>query len=107
MANALTLSSYIISLAGAASIAQKEMSTLADPMTIAQYTFKVNITSDFEVKSETDVALNVWRVNLKEKLSMDYKEHIGITVECTIKPAAVLAAGSGSGGGGGISGESI
>lgn len=100
-ANPLLLSSYIVSFAGAARIAQALMSSGADPMTIAEYNFEVNITADFELKSETDVALNIWRVNLKEKLTLDYKEHMGITVKCIIKPAAVLAANSGGGGGGG------
>ena len=60
-------------------------------MTIKEYKFKVNITADSEVKSETDVGLNVWRVSLKEKLTMDYKDHMGIEVDCTIVPAATLA----------------
>lgn len=98
---AVKLSEYIIAFAGAAKVAQKEMSSGMDPMTIGEYRFKVNITSDFDVKSETDVSMNVWRLSVKEKLTMDYKEHMGITVDCVIKPAAVLAAESGSGGGGG------
>lgn len=99
--DAVKLSTYIIAFAGAAKVAQQEMSSGMDPMTIAEYRFKVNITSDFEAKSETDVSMNIWRVSVKEKLTLDYKEHMGITVDCTIKPAAVVASESGSGGGGG------
>lgn len=90
--NAVQLSAYIISFAGAARLAQVAMSTGTDPMTIAEYSFEINITADFDLKSETDVALNVWRVNLKQKLTMDYKTHMGINVKCIIKPSAVLAA---------------
>lgn len=101
MQSAAQLSTYIVAFAGAARIAQRLMSTGMDPMTIAEYYFEVNITADFEMKSETDVSLNVWRMNIKEKLTLDYKEHMGITVKCTIKPAAVVAAMAASGGGAG------
>ncbi|MBN8232602.1 hypothetical protein JYK02_34300 [Corallococcus macrosporus] len=99
MQSAAQLSTYIIAFAGAARTAQRLMSSGMDPMTIAEYYFEVNLTSDFEIKSETDVALNVWRMSIKEKLTLDYKEHMGLTVKCTIKPAAVLAAQGASGGG--------
>ncbi|WP_375758815.1 hypothetical protein [Corallococcus exercitus] len=99
MQSAAQLSTYIIAFAGAARTAQRLMSSGMDPMTIAEYYFEVNLTSDFEIKSETDVALNVWRMSIKEKLTLDYKEHMGLTVKCTIKPAAVLAAQGAAGGG--------
>ncbi|WNG17565.1 hypothetical protein [Cystobacter fuscus] len=101
MQSAAQLSTYIIAFAGAARTAQRLMSSGMDPMTIAEYYFEVNLTADFEVKSETEVSLNIWRMNIKEKLTLDYKEHMGITVKCTIKPAAVLAAQASGGGGGG------
>ena len=100
VAKAAQLSNYIIAFAGAARVAQAEMSSGMDPMTIKEFKFNVNISADSDVKSETDVALNVWRVSVKEKLTLDFKEHMGITVEATIVPAAVLAAGGGGGGGG-------
>ncbi|MDD9950190.1 MAG: hypothetical protein OXT67_01370 [Zetaproteobacteria bacterium] len=87
----MQLSKYITSFAAAARSAQAVMSSGTDPMTIKEYKFKVNITADSEIKSETDVGLNVWRVSIKEKLTLDYKEHMGIDVECTIVPAATLA----------------
>ena len=89
---AVKLSAYIVAFAGAARVAQATMSSGTDPMTIAEYTFEINITADFDLKSETDVSLNIWRVSLKQKLTMDYKTHMGITVKCIIKPSAVLAA---------------
>lgn len=91
MANVAQLSSYIVAFAGAAKVAQQAMSSGADPMTIKEYGFKINITADSEIKSETDVGLNIWRVSLKEKLTMDYKSHMGIDISCTIVPAATLA----------------
>ena len=91
VANPVELSTYIVAFAGAARVAQKIMSTGEDPMTIAEYTFEINITADFEAKSETELKLNIWRVNLQQKLTLDYKSHMGITIKCTIKPAAVLA----------------
>ncbi len=94
-ANPAVLSGYIIAFAGAARVAQAAMSSGADPMTIAQYTFEINITADFEVGSETDVKVNIWRFNLNQKVTTDYKDHWGITVKCTIKPAAVVAAETG------------
>ena len=89
--NAVQLSNYIIAFAGAAKVAQKLMSDGEDPMTIKEYTFKVNITADLDINSQTDVALNIWRMSIKQKLTMDYKEHMGIDVTCTIVPAATLA----------------
>ncbi|WP_144392196.1 hypothetical protein [Pleionea sediminis] len=94
MANAAELSGYIVAFAGAARVAQAAMSSGADPMTIAEYQFEINITADFELKSETDVSLNIWRLNVKQKVTMDYKSHWGITVKCLIKPSAVLASES-------------
>lgn len=91
MADAVQLSSYIIAFAGAARAAQVVMSSGTDPMTIKEYVFKINITADMESKSETDVGLNIWRVSLKEKLTLDYKSHMGIDISCTIVPAATLA----------------
>lgn len=85
------LSGYIVAFAGAARTAQAVMSTGTDPMTIKEYTFDINITADMEVKSETDVGLNIWRVSIKEKLTFDYKTHMGIEVKCTIVPAVTLA----------------
>lgn len=102
MQSAAQLSSYIIAFAGAARTAQKLMSSGMDPMTIAEFYFDVNITADFEIKSETEVSLNIWRMSIKEKLTLDYKEHMGLTVKCTIKPAAVLAAQAGGTSGGGV-----
>ena len=67
------------------------MSSGADPMTIKEYTFKVNLTTDYEAKSETDISLNIWRLSIKQKLTLDYKEHMGLDISCTIVPAAVLA----------------
>ena len=92
VASAAELSTYIVAFAGAARAAQAVMSTGTDPMTIAEYTFEINITADFDISSETNVKLNLWRVNLNQKITMDYKSHWGITVKCTIKPAAVVAA---------------
>ncbi len=97
-AKAAQLSHYIVAFAGAARVAEAEMSSGMDPMTIKEFRFKVNITADSEVKSTTDVALNVWRLSIKEKLSLDFKDHMGIAVDCTIVPAAVLARGGGGGG---------
>lgn len=92
VASAAELSTYIISFAGAARTAQAVMSTGLDPMTIAEYTFEINISADFDVGTETNVKLNVWRINFSTKVTTDYKSHWGITIKCTIKPAAVLAA---------------
>ncbi|MCX4028216.1 hypothetical protein H0A36_20575 [Endozoicomonas sp. SM1973] len=92
MANAVELSGYIVAFAGAARVAQAAMSTGTDPMTIAEYTFEINISADFDIKSDTDVKINLWRVNLNQKITTEYKNHWGIRVECKIKPAAVIAA---------------
>ena len=95
VASAAELSTYIVAFAGAARAAQAIMSSGQDPMTIAEYRFKVNISADFSVETSTDVKLNIWRINLNTKVTTDYKSHWGVEVECLIKPAAVLAAESG------------
>jgi hypothetical protein len=86
------LSSYIVSFAGAAQAAQALMSTQEQPMTIKEYRFKVNISADIHAKPEGDVGLNVWDLTMKDKLFLDYKEEMGIEVECTMMPS--LIAGS-------------
>ncbi|MGV3279201.1 hypothetical protein ACFX5K_06125 [Rickettsiales bacterium LUAb2] len=97
-----TLSGYIIAFAGAASSAQKIMSTGTDPMVIKEFKFKINITADTNFTSETDVSFSIWRISLEQKLKYSYAEHMGITVECAIVPVVALkqkveAVGSGSG----------
>jgi len=87
MADAVKLSAYIVAFAGAARVAQAVMSTGTDPMTIAEYRFKISITADFDAKSETDVSLNIWRISVKEKITVEYKSHWGIEVDCLIKPS--------------------
>jgi hypothetical protein len=89
MPNIQDLSSYIVSFAGAAQAAQKLMSTHEQPMTIKEYRFKVNITADFEAKPEGDIGLNIWNLSMKDKLFLDYKEEMGIEVECTLAPSLV------------------
>jgi hypothetical protein len=85
------LSTYIVSFAGAAQEAQKLMSTQSQPMTIKEYRFKVNISADFHAKPEGDVGLNVWDLSMKDKLFLDYKEELGIEVECTFAPALTIS----------------
>ncbi len=84
------LSSYIASFAGAAAQAQKLMSTQAQPMTIKEYRFKINISADFHAKPEGDVGLEIWNLSMKDKFFLDYKEEMGIEVECTLAPALGL-----------------
>ena len=86
VANALELSGYITAMAASARIAQAVLSAGTDPMTVREFKFKVNISADFGVKSETDVALNVWILSIKEKLTIDYKSHWGLDVDFTIVP---------------------
>lgn len=95
LAKAAKLSTYITAFAGAARVAQQEMNSGMDPMTIKEFKFNVNITADSDITNTTDVSLNVWRVTVKDKLTMDFKDHMGITVDCTIVPSAVLAASGG------------
>lgn len=84
------MSSYIVAFAGAARAAQAIMSTGADPMTIKEYKFSINITADFEINNETDVAFNIWKVSVKNKLTIDYKKHWGVQIDCTIVPSYTI-----------------
>lgn len=90
--NVAELSSYIVAFAGAASTAQKVMSTSTQPMQIKQYMFDINISADFNVKSETDVSMTVFGIGIKEKLTLGYDSKMGIEVKCTIVPLVVIAA---------------
>jgi len=84
------LSGVITAMATSAVAAKVIMSGWADPMTIKEFTFKVNISSDFNINSATDLSLDIWRVSIKEKLTIDYKEHWGLEITCTIVPAFTL-----------------
>ena len=86
VANPIELSGYIVSMATSARLAQAIMSAGADPMTIDKFEFKVNISADFKIESETDVALNIWLLSIKEKLTVEYKSHWGLEIDCIIKP---------------------
>jgi len=91
VANPIELSGYITSMAVSARLAQAVMSTGADPMTIQKFRFKVNISAEFSVSSETDVSLNIWRMSVKEKLTIGYKSEWGLEIECEIVPSVTLA----------------
>lgn len=86
VANVVELSGYITAMAVSARVAQAVLSAGTDPMTVREFKFKVNISADFSVKSETDIGLNIWILSIKEKLTIDYKEHWGLEVEATIVP---------------------
>lgn len=86
VANPVELSGYITSMAVSARLAQAVMSAGADPMTIKEFSFSANISADFGINSQTDVSLNIWRLSIKEKLTIDYKSHWGLEVKCTMVP---------------------
>jgi hypothetical protein len=86
VANPIELSGYITAMAASARVAQGIMSAGADPMTIKEFNFKVNISADFGINSQTDISLNIWRLSIKEKLTIDYKTHWGVEISCTLVP---------------------
>lgn len=86
VAQAVELSGYITAMAVSARVAQLVLSAGTDPMTVREFKFTVNISADLDVNSQTDVGLNIWRLSIKEKLTIDYKTHWGLEVECTIVP---------------------
>ncbi len=91
VANPVELSGYITAMAVSARVAQAVLSAGTDPMTVKEFKFKVNISADFQVTSETDVSLNIWVLSIKEKLTIDYKSHWGLEIDCTIVPTFELA----------------
>ncbi len=90
VANPIELSAYIVSMAVSARAAQAVMSTGTDPMVIKEFTFKANISADFSVQSVTDISLDIWRISLKEKITIDYKTHWGLEIQCTIVPVVTI-----------------
>lgn len=90
VANAVELSGYITAMAKSAKVAQGLMSSGADPMVISKFGFKVNISADFGIQSQTDVSLNIWRLSVSEKITVDYKTHWGIEIYCDIIPVVAL-----------------
>jgi hypothetical protein len=91
VANPVELSGYITAMATSARVAQAVLSAGTDPMTVAEFKFKVNIAADFGIKSETDVSANIWVLSIKEKLTIDYKSHWGLDIECRIIPTFATA----------------
>jgi hypothetical protein len=98
-AQTIALSGMIVAFAGAASTAQHLMSTGNDAMTIKEFKFKINLTTDLDVSSETDISCKVWNVSVAEKLKVDWKEHMGLEVECTLAPTWSIPANSNGYGG--------
>jgi len=84
------LSTYIVAFAGAAKAAQLILSDGTDPMTITQYNFDIEITSTFEVGSQTDVSLTLWRLTLKESITVNMSNSWKINIGCTIAPTVTL-----------------
>ena len=80
------LADYIAGFATAANSAQEIMSQGESPMAIASFRFKFNVTADFESKGEMhgDVSCRVTPVTMKDQVMLDYKEHMGIEIECTL-----------------------
>ena len=94
VANPIELSGYIVSMAVSARAAQAIMSAGTDPMTIDKFEFKVNISADFSVQSETDIGLNIWVLSIKEKLTIDYKSHWGLEIDCIMNTPTKTIAGT-------------
>jgi hypothetical protein len=90
VANPVELSGYITAMAASARAAQLVMSTGSDPMVISEFRFKVNISAEFSVSSETNIGLNIWRLSLKEKITIGYKSEWGVEIECKIIPVVSL-----------------
>lgn len=90
VANPVELSGYITAMAVSARAAQAIISAGADPMIVKEFGFKANISADFEAKSETDISLSIWRITLKEKITIDYKSHWGLEINCTLVPVVTL-----------------
>jgi hypothetical protein len=90
VANPVELSGYITAMAVSARTAQAVMSTGLDPMAISEFRFKVNISAAFSVTSETDVSLDIWRLSIKEKITIGYKNEWGVEIECKIIPVVAL-----------------
>jgi hypothetical protein len=86
VANAVELSGYITAMATSARVAQAILSAGTDPMTVREFKFHVNISADFEINSQTDVGLNISVLSIKEKITIDYKDHWGLEIDCTIVP---------------------
>lgn len=86
VANPIELSGYITAMATSARVAQAVLSAGTDPMTVQEFRFKVNISAEFSVESVTDISLNIWRLSIKEKLTIGYKSEWGLEIECKIVP---------------------
>ena len=67
VANPIELSGYIVSMAVSARAAQAIMSAGTDPMTIDKFEFKVNISADFSVQSETDIGLLLYSTSINTR----------------------------------------
>jgi len=89
-AQTLTMAQTIIAAAASARAAQAIRRTGTDPMVIKEFTFEVNLTADMEIKNETEISLNIWRVSFQDKMTYDYKQHFGVTVRATIVPVYTL-----------------
>ncbi|OGO06880.1 MAG: hypothetical protein A2Z76_04290 [Chloroflexi bacterium RBG_13_56_8b] len=77
-------------MATSARAAQAIMSTGADPLVIKEFFFEVNISAEFSISSETDISLNIWRLSIREKITVGYKNEWGLVIKCTIIPVVAL-----------------
>jgi len=93
-AQTIALSAMIVAFAGAARTAQALMSTGNDAMSIKEFKFKVTLSTDLDINSETDITCKVWNVSVAEKLKVDWKEHMGLEIECALAPTWAIKANS-------------
>lgn len=80
------LSDYIAGFAIAAASAQDVLSKGENPMVIKSFRFKFNVTADFKSKagSNGQVDCRVKPLKVKDQMMTDYKEYMGIEIECTL-----------------------
>lgn len=89
---ALPLSAYIVSFATSAVMAQKIMSQGNDPMTIAEFKFKINISAEYNVETTTEAQMSIWRTNMNIATTLSSTKSFGVEIECTIKPSFLVTA---------------
>lgn len=86
----IDLSTYVVSFANAASVAQQELSNKKSPMAIREAEFKVNITTDVDINDEQEIKLKVVNMSIDQKIISNYKEHFGVEMRFLLVPTGLI-----------------
>ena len=86
----ISLESYVVGFARAASQAQRILNSEQSPMVIKEAEFKVNISTDLRMDKNSMINIRADSASPAVKALMNYKEHFGLDMRFVMVPPSSL-----------------